>query len=212
MMWLIFAVCNFAAGNVAFAQDASPDIDCANPPADRIQPKEDVRLSGLKPLEPQPAEADLKPGLTVRYYYKKTRDLKMIPSETSVQKGKPGKPIPYLNHQFGRNEVFDSGTNRLVMMRMKGMLHLPAAGKYVFRALSNDGVRVIIDGQTIVYDRRWHSDRCSHLAEVEIEQAGWYELKVEYFQRKGTAALRFYWQPPGADKLSIIPAEAYAHM
>ena len=204
--------CILFIGHAAVAQDGPPDIDCANPPADRIQSKADVRVSGLAPLSPQPAETDIKPGLTVRYFDKKTRSLKTIPSESSVQKGRAGKPILYLNHQFGRNEVFDSGVNRLIMMRMKGMLHLPQAGKYVFRALSNDGVDVYIGGQRIISDPRWHSDRCSHRADVEIAEAGWYEFKVEYFQRKGTAALKFYWQPPGTDTLSIVPAEAYGHM
>lgn len=212
MVWLLVGVCSLCAGAMAIAQNAPPDIDCANPPAGRIQPKaETVEVFGLAPVAPQPAEASLKPGLTVRYYFINSRTLKTIPSESSVQKGKAGKPILYLNHQFGRGEVFGSGVKRLVMIRMKGLLHLPQAGKYVFRALSNDGVRVFIGGQQMIDDPKWHSDRCSHLAEVEIQKAGWYEFKVEYFQRKGTAALRFYWHSPGVDALSIVPAEAYGH-
>ena len=35
---------------------------------------------------------------------------------------------------------------------------------------------------------------------------------VEYFQRKGTAAIMLYWQPPGSSDLSIIPAKAYGHI
>jgi len=212
MVWLLVGICSLCAGGIAIAQDTPPDIDCANPPAGHIQPDaETVQVSDLVPVALQPAEAALKPGLAVRYYFKKSRNLKTIPSESSAQKSKVGEPIPYLNHQFGRGEVFGSGTNRLVMMRMKGMLHLPQAGKYTFRALSNDGVQVYLGGQMMIRDPRGHSDRCSHLAEVEIVKAGWYELTVEYFQRKGTAALRFYWQPPGADALSIVPAEAYGH-
>ena len=196
----------------ATAQDAPPDISCADPPADRVQPKNDtVRVADLTPVKPQPDQAVLKPGLTVRYFYKKTRSLKTIPSESSAEKGKAGPPILIIDHQFGRQEVFDSGVNRLVMLRMKGVLHLPETGTYGFRALSNDGVRVYLGGQLIISDPRWHSDRCSHPAEVKIDQPGWYEFTLEYFQRKGTAALRLYWQPPGTETLSIVPAEAYAH-
>lgn len=213
MAGLIMGACILFAGQTAIAQDAPPDIDCANPPAGRIQPDaQTVQVSGLAPVAPQPAEAALKPGLSVRYYLKSSRNLKTIPSESSAQKYKTGEPILYLNHQFGRGNVFDSGVNRLVMMRMKGLLHLPQSGKYGFRALSNDGVRIYLGGQKIIDDPRWHSDRCSHPAEVDIQTAGWYEFNVEYFQRKGTAALKFYWQPPGADVLSIVPGEAYGHM
>jgi hypothetical protein len=42
-------------------------------------------------------------------------------------------------------------------------------------------------------------------------EAGWTPIRLRYFQRKGTATLKLYWQPPGSEAFAVIPASAYAH-
>lgn len=160
------------------------------------------------------AEAQIEPGLSVRYYDDFfSRHLDALPAKTSsFKKGRPGKPIRSLNHEFGRTEVFDSGTNRGIGMRMEGLLHLSRPGTYRLQALSNDGIRVYLNGRRIIDDPDVHSNRLSAVATVDIASPGWYPLEVEYFQRKGTAAIMLYWQPPGSDALSGIPAQAYGHI
>jgi len=44
-----------------------------------------------------------------------------------------------------------------------------------------------------------------------VDQEGWYDLRVRYFQRKGSAALSLLWQPPGQMDFTPVPAEAYGH-
>lgn len=172
--------------------------------------------TGLSPLDPQPENKDLIPGLTVAYFYDyKHRHLNQLTKgNVPNKKGTPGKPIPYLNHHFGRNEVFDSGSNRLVAMRMQGLLHFPQTGTYTLLALSNDGLRIYLDNQLIIDDPEWHArgDQYTVGVVTDIKQAGWYPLMVEYNQRKGTAAIVFFWRRPGADGFEPIPAEAYAHI
>jgi hypothetical protein len=152
--------------------------------------------------------------LAVRYYDDFfSRHLDSLPSKTDPFKsGRPGKPIRVLDREFGRTEVFDSGTNRGIGMRMEGLLHLSRPGIYRFQALSNDGIRVYLDGRRIIDDPDVHGNRLSDIATVEIANPGWHPLKVEYFQRKGTAAIMLYWQPPESSALSIIPAQAYGHI
>lgn len=160
------------------------------------------------------AQEQIKPGLSVRYYDDFfSRHLDSLPSKTDPFKsGRIGKPIRVLDREFGRTEVFDSGTNRGIGMRMEGLLHLTSPGTYQFQALSNDGIRVYVNGQRILDDPDVHSNRLTPVAPVNITTPGWYPLKVEYFQRKGTAAIMLYWQPPGSNALSIIPAQAYGHI
>lgn len=187
------------------------------PQADKSNLKTPPRVAtGLFPLNPQPAEAALVPGLAVAYFHNyKARHLNPLTKGNLPNKeGTPGKPIPYLNHHFGRDEVFDSGSNRLVAMRMRGLLHFPRTGTYTLLGLSNDGLRIYLDDQLIIDDPAWHARGDQYAAGVvtEIKQAGWYPLKVEYNQRKGTAAIAFFWRRPGADGFEPIPAEAYAHI
>ena len=76
------------------------------------------------------APGALQPGLTVKYYrnfYKRnlTYLKKMKKEEFEIVQG---DPILQLNHQFGDGEVFGSGTNRGIALRMKGYLFQNRAG------------------------------------------------------------------------------------
>ncbi len=166
---------------------------------------------------PQPSQSldtsFLKPGLAVLYFkHAFVRDLDNLPQgEKAREKGWSGDPIPYLNHQFGRSFIFDSGTNRGIAMEMSGFIRLDKPGTYGFQANTNDGFRLYIDGRRLIDDPSWHSDRLSPVAQLVIAKPGWYSLRLRYFQRKGTASLQLYWSPPGQDTFAIVPAEVLAH-
>lgn len=164
-------------------------------------------ITGLPLLSEEVAR--LQPGLLPAYYYNYfARNVGMMPKG----KGKAGQPILELNHQFGRGEVFDSGTNRGVGVRMKGALHFPATGTYTLQTLSNDGVRVYLNDKLVLSDPTQHSDQLSPESAVSVSVAGWYPIRIDYFQRKGTAALKLYWKTPGSDERVIVPAKALGHL
>ncbi len=167
----------------------------------------------VAPIKPDPA--GLSPGLAVLYFYEFwEKHLDNLPSgEKANLAGKPGDPIPDINHKFGRGKVFGSGESRGVGVQMEGYLNLAKAGAYWFKAFANDGVRVYLNKQLIVDDPSWHKDgdRYSEPLEIQIETPGWHPVMVRYFQRKGTATLKLYWKRPGDAAYRIIPATAYAH-
>lgn len=161
-----------------------------------------------------PDIARLSPGLRVLYFDGKYRSVHEVPDGDSalLQKGRPGEPILVIDHQFGQGEVFGSGRNRGVGVQMKGFILLEAPGRYEFQALSNDGVELRIDGKTVLSDPGVHSDRLSEVGAFLVEKPGRHPLTVKYFQRKGTAALKFFWKKPGMDAFAVIPGEAYGHL
>jgi len=196
------------------AQVAIPDN---MPPGDKTQLQAPPKVvTGLSPLHPQPAGTALVPGLAVAYFYNYfARHLNPLTSGNVPNKeGTPGQPIPFLNHQFGRGEVFGSGQSRGVAMRMQGLLRFANSGSYTLLALSNDGLRIYLNDQLVIDDPAWHAhgNQYSVRAIAEIAQPGWFPIKVEYFQRKGTAAIGLFWRRPGADGFAPVPAEAYAHI
>jgi hypothetical protein len=79
-------------------------------------------------------------------------------------------------------------------------------------AQSNDGVRVRLAGAIVIEDPGVHSDQFAPNAEISIAQPGWYEIAVTYFERKNTATLQLYWQPPGKSEFEIVPATAFSHL
>lgn len=156
----------------------------------------------------------LEPGLRVLYFDGMYRNVHEIPEgdRAILQEGRPGSPVLMINNQFDQNEVFDSGRNRGVGVQMKGFIHLDQIGRYEFQALSNDGVEIIIDGNSILVDPNVHGDRLSKVGILMSQEARWHPVMVKYFQRKGTAALKFFWKTPGKKEFEVIPAEAYGHL
>lgn len=158
--------------------------------------------------------ARLQPGLLPLYFYNFfARNVRMLPKgEKAERKGEAGEPILEINHQFGRGEVFDSGTSRGVGVRMNGALNFPTPGTYVLQTLSNDGVDIYLNNKRVLADPTQHSDQFSAQSYLNVAVAGWYPIQIDYFQRKGTAALKLYWKTPGSKEKVIVPAEAYGHL
>lgn len=180
-------------------------------PAEMASPSAPIAgLSPAKALSPAPS---LIPGLTVLYFLNfSASHIDQLPSGTvAAQKGKPGKPILFLDHNFSNQDVFDSGQRSGVGLELNGLIRLSPAGSYRFKALSNDGIRVYIGGHMVLDDPDVHGDRFCGPSTVTVEQEGWYNLNVRYFQRKGSAALSLQWQPPGQKDFTPVPAEAYGH-
>jgi hypothetical protein len=66
-------------------------------------------VSGLKPAAPQPAAADLKPGLSVTYYFHKFDNTREIPDWAKYRDGVRGEPILILDYFVGDGEVLTRG-------------------------------------------------------------------------------------------------------
>ena len=165
-------------------------------------------------LDSKVPEDRLEPGLRVLFFNGMFDKVGEIPDgdRAILEKGRPGAPISMIDHQFGENEVLDSGRNRGVGVQMKGYLLLDRKGLYEFQALSNDGIEVFVNGKSILIDPEVHPDRLSNVGSVAVQEPGWHTLMVKYFQRKGSAALTLYWKTPGNDAFEVIPARAYAHL
>ncbi len=203
-----------AAGNPGTLAGSAGKETIAEPDESQLQVPP-LRFTELMPVDPQPTDDSLRPGLAVTYfleYFERHLDKLSAFTASPVVIKRVGKPIPYLNHRFGREEVFDSGTNRGVAMRMGGLIRFPKPGEYTFRALSNDGLRVYIGDTRIIDDPTQHSDQYAVQAVAVIGRTGWYPLKVEYFQRKGTASIALFWQTPAASGFVPVPAANYAHL
>ena len=159
---------------------------------------------------------DLKPGLAVLYFPKRfVRHVDILPQgQDALEKGVAGPPVTNLNRRFGRGEVFKSGTNRGIGMEMSGFILLDKPGRYQFQVNSNDGFRLSLDGRMLLEDPAWHAsgDQLTPPAAFAVATPAWYSLRIRYFQRKGTAAFQFFWQPPGASDFSPVPGRVLAHL
>jgi hypothetical protein len=188
--------------------------------------KEPKYFTDLKPIDPQPSESSIRPGLKVWYFeefYLKHID-EMPKGDPPFDWGFEGEPIPILDKKFKLTENFyGSGYHRGISCVITGLIKFSEAGEYILVANANDGIRVWVGEEVVLNDPYWHAtgDELTPEAHVTISEPeaklaistpGWYRFKIKFFQRKGTATLQMFWKKPGDKEFSFIPAEAYAHI
>lgn len=79
-------------------------------------------------------------------------------------------------------------------VRWSGRITPPAGGPYLFVAAADDGIRVYLEGRKILDDWSDHGFRARQVL-VNLEGRRSYNLRVEYYQAAGGAAVQFGWRP-----------------
>ncbi|GAB3976450.1 glycoside hydrolase family 3 C-terminal domain-containing protein [Actinoallomurus acanthiterrae] len=81
-----------------------------------------------------------------------------------------------------------------------GSLKAPTSGTYTFSLTSDDGARLLVNGQPVIND--W-SDHASHTATgtVSLTAGQSAKIEVDYYQNDGDSNLTLGWQPPSTTAL-----------
>jgi hypothetical protein len=159
----------------------------------------------LQPASPQPSP---KAGLNVKYVgtgtQRKIRNL--THAKQLLPKAQPGQPLIGLDYR-DTNEgedvlTFDHHYN--VAAEITGYMRFDSPGVYELETGSNDGIDAWVGGQQIGKVNSIQGCEANQRTEVEVPKAGWYPLKIIYFQKLGTSCLmmksgkkgeRFTWTP-----------------
>lgn len=91
-------------------------------------------------------------------------------------------------------------------VRWTGYIKTPdgVSGNYTFFTVSDDGVRLWVNGQLLV--NNWTNHAPTENSKVISLQGGQvYSIKLEYYEAGGTALIQMLWQPPNGAK-EIIPS------
>ncbi|HQL80318.1 MAG TPA: PA14 domain-containing protein [Verrucomicrobiota bacterium] len=76
---------------------------------------------------------------------------------------------------------------------------------YTFTTLSDDGVRVWVDGQLVVDSWIPQSATIPRTGTIALTGTNKYDLLVEYYEATGNASVRLYWSNPATVGYSIVP-------
>ncbi len=79
-------------------------------------------------------------------------------------------------------------------------------GLYRLFAQADDGIRVYMDGRLVINE--WHDNDASMAYPIDIAFTGTHTLVVEYYERSGGAAARFWWQLLFAFPTATPPGQA----
>lgn len=163
-----------------------------------------------QPLNPQPAA--VQPGLGIVYYRNTPFDSvqEVVRFGSKPDKGYAGPAIPDINATGGNGTLWDAKATKFYGARIDGLIRLEA-GTTAFTATSNDGFRLLIGGVQVLEDADVHLDRPVGPVNVTVASAGWYPLRLWYFQKRGGASMQLRWQPPGAGAMAPVPPAAFGH-
>ena len=79
---------------------------------------------------------------------------------------------------------------------IQGYIYIPSNGNYVFQTLSDDGVRLKVDGQTIINVWTNHGPTY-HYGTVTLT-SGWKPIRLQMYEWGGGTALQLTWFPQNA--------------
>ena len=111
-----------------------------------------------------------------------------------------------ISFDWGGGNILSSGLSEHVAVKFTGNIQLPLDTTYGFYAPGDDGIIVIIDGNTIIND--WY-DKGGGGSQVYVDMAaGNHTITVWYYENGGGANIWLYWQIPGG-AFDIVPATAF---
>jgi len=90
-------------------------------------------------------------------------------------------------------------------VRWTGRVEAPVSGTYRFSTVSDDGIRVWVNGQLVINNWTDHASTTNTSAAIALTAGTRYTLKVEYYEHTGGATARLQWSYPG-QATQVIPA------
>jgi hypothetical protein len=90
--------------------------------------------------------------------------------------------------------------------RWTGTVAAGATGAYRFRTVSDEGVRLSVNGVQVINNWVAHTSATDTSAAVNLVAGQRYTVTLEYYDATGTAAMRLRWLPPGTTTYVAIPA------
>jgi YVTN family beta-propeller protein len=105
--------------------------------------------------------------------------------------GSPGAPVP--------QDLFSA--------RWTGFVEAPVTGTYQFQTVSDDGVRLWVNGAQVISVWTDHSARTDTSVTVNLSAGQRYPVTMEYYERRGQAVARLRWRTPGNTTFVAIPVD-----
>ncbi|HEY6803027.1 MAG TPA: glycoside hydrolase family 3 C-terminal domain-containing protein [Pyrinomonadaceae bacterium] len=85
-------------------------------------------------------------------------------------------------------------------VRWTGKLQAPESGNYTVGIAGNGGMRLIVDGKTVIEELQNRRTRSVN-KEIPLEAGRSYDIRLEYFENNNQyAAAKLNWAPPSGDK------------
>ena len=89
--------------------------------------------------------------------------------------------------------------------RWLGEIQALESGTYRFRTLSDEGVRLWVNGQLLINDWSAHALKIDTSAAVTLAAGTKYEIKMQYYDNASAAVAKLRWLRPGQSAYATVP-------
>ena len=120
-----------------------------------------------------------------------------------------GLPLQRVDAQINTNAAPDGIGANDWSARWSGEVQATRTGPYLFSKMSDDGVRLWVNGQKIIDNWTNHS-ALEDSGAITLEKGAKYTIVMEYYQRDQGATYQLMWTPPGGEKTLIPTTQLYA--
>ncbi len=93
-------------------------------------------------------------------------------------------------------------------VRWTGSVQATTSGAYRFRTVSDDGVRLWVNGVQVINNWSDHAATTNTSGVVNLVAGQRVSIRLEYYERGGQAVMRLRWLPPGTGAYVTIPGAA----
>ncbi|MGM9490922.1 PA14 domain-containing protein [Ideonella sp. YS5] len=93
-------------------------------------------------------------------------------------------------------------------VRWTGLLEAPASGSYYFQTISDEGVRLSVNGVRVIGDWTAHTATSDISKKVTLTAGQRVPVTLEFYDGTGPAEIRLRWKPPGTATYVKVPAES----
>jgi mono/diheme cytochrome c family protein/cytochrome c553 len=112
-----------------------------------------------------------------------------------------------VNFKWGSNSPATGVNPDDFSVRWTGTVQAPATGSYRFQTLSDDGVRLWLNGALVINNWTLHGATTDTSGWINLEAGQRYTITMEYYERGGLAVAALRWQRPGRTAFSTIAAD-----
>jgi hypothetical protein len=144
----------------------------------------------------------------LRDFINRFQFIRMRPSESIIVGGVPSGFTGRALAESGRAYAlyFRPSLVTRFSARWTGFVNVPETAEYTFYTISNDGVRLRVNDQSLINNWNDHSET-EDKGTIRLAAGTAHPVKLEYFYNGGQAAMKLAWSRPGHTR-EPVPAAA----
>ncbi len=113
-----------------------------------------------------------------------------------------------VDFNWGAGSPDASISHNTFSVKWEGQIEARYSETYTFKTVTDDGVKVWINGQLLINDFNGNGQR-TNTATIAMEADRKYSIKIEYFENSGTAMAHLYWSSPGQAEEIVPQSQLY---